>query len=81
MTICHETPSGQKQTLTLPRTAALNHLLRHPLDTVGECARPIIEPEVVPEPVILPETPTPPAEAVPENDPVIPAVPTPEPEV
>ena len=37
MTICHETPSGQRNTLILPRTAALNHLLQHPLDTVGPC--------------------------------------------
>ena len=37
ITICHETPSGQKQTLILPRMAALSHLAQHPLDTIGEC--------------------------------------------
>ena len=38
MTICHETPSGQRNTLILPRNAALRHLLQHPLDTLGECS-------------------------------------------
>ena len=43
MTICHETASGQKNTLILPRTAALNHLLRHPNDTLGECSNGIVK--------------------------------------
>lgn len=43
MVICHETASGQRNTLELPRIAALNHLIRHPLDTVGPC-EPIIPP-------------------------------------
>lgn len=37
MTICHVTPSGQKQTLTLPKKAALAHLATHPLDFPGTC--------------------------------------------
>ena len=37
MTICHETPSGQRNTLTLPIQAALTHLEEHPLDTEGPC--------------------------------------------
>lgn len=37
MTICHRTPGGQEQTLILPRSAALAHLMQHPLDTVGAC--------------------------------------------
>jgi hypothetical protein len=37
MTICHRTPSGQAQTLTLPIQAAEAHLREHPLDTPGIC--------------------------------------------
>ncbi len=49
MTICHETPSGQRQTLVLPEPAARAHLRQHPLDTEGPCERPVEEPT---EPVV-----------------------------
>ena len=37
MTICHETPSGQRITKVLPIAAASAHLEQHPLDTEGPC--------------------------------------------
>lgn len=54
MTICHRTPSGQENTLTIPRPAAEAHLREHPLDTEGPCPVPV-EPRV-PEQVVQAES-------------------------
>lgn len=35
--ICHVTPSGQRNTLTLPSQAAQHHLQNHPRDEPGAC--------------------------------------------
>lgn len=42
MTICHRTPGGTAQTMTLPIQAARAHLREHELDTEGPCPPPAV---------------------------------------
>jgi hypothetical protein len=55
MTICHETPSGQKQTWVLPEPAARAHLRQHPLDTEGPCEESVVVVEETSVTVMEPE--------------------------